>query len=133
MEPFEKYLVAVDEIEPLDVGEDDGFKNVDSRLLICKDTVGKNVKCCLFRGIFPPGAYHANHVHMKSDELLFCISGKAVQSVGDVEYVMTPNTAMILPKGIPHFMRNDGPEPFVVIGVYPEACDFEDTDQHLVP
>jgi mannose-6-phosphate isomerase-like protein (cupin superfamily) len=45
---------------------------------------------------------------------------------------MKPNDAMIIPKGVPHWMKNDGTKPFVVLGVYPEAKNFDDTEQELV-
>ena len=131
MSQAEKYLVSVAEVKPLDVGESDGFRGVDSRLLISDATVGKT-SSCMFRAVFPPGGYHGNHVHHRSDELLFCISGEAIQAIAGVEYRMKPNTAMFIPKGVPHWMKNDGTEPFVVIGVYPGARNFEDSDQELI-
>lgn len=71
-------------------------------------------------------------MHNKSDELLFCVSGEAIQAVEGVEYRMRPNDAMRIPRGAAHWMKNDGHEPFVVIGVYPDAKNFDDTDQELV-
>ena len=79
-----------------------------------------------------PGGYHGTHVHYKSDELLFCISGEAIQAIDGVEYLMKPNDAMFIPKGVPHWMKNSGTTPFVVLGVYPDARNFDETDQHLV-
>lgn len=131
MGTIKKYLVSVDEVKPLNVGEEEGFRGVDSRLLICDETVG-DTKSCLFRAVFPPGAYHGKHVHDKSDELLFCISGEAIQGVDQTEYTMRPGDAMFIPKGEVHWMENRGDEPFVVIGIYPNAANFDDTDQHLV-
>lgn len=131
MKKLKKYLVSTNDVKPLNVGESEGFKGVDTRLLITKKTVG-DTKSCVFRAVFPAGAYHANHIHTKSDELLFCISGQAIQAIGNKEYIMKQNDAMIIPKGVSHWMRNDGPEPFIVIGIYPDAGDFEDTDQRLI-
>jgi len=131
MRNFKKYLISTDEVEPLNVGEEEGFRGVDSRLLICDETVGDTTSC-LFRAVFPPGAYHANHIHNNSDEILFCLSGEAIQAIEDIEYKMKPGDAMIIPKGKPHWMKNIGDEPFIVIGIYPNAVNFNDSDQHLV-
>ena len=131
MKKYKNYLVSVGDVEPLEVGEQEGFKGVDSRLLISEGTVGPT-SSCMFRAVFPPGAYHASHVHLKSDELLYCISGEAKQSIGDRVYLMKAGDAMIIPRGQEHWMRNDGRVPFEVIGVYPDASSFDDTDQHLI-
>jgi quercetin dioxygenase-like cupin family protein len=131
MRNFKNYLISTDKVKPLDVGEEEGFKGVDSRLLICDETVGDTTSC-LFRAVFPPGAYHGNHVHSKSDELLFCISGEAIQAIEGVEYIIKPGDAMIIPKGKAHWMKNVSDKPFIVIGIYPNAKNFEDSDQHLV-
>lgn len=125
-----KYRVSVDEVKPLDVGEEEGFRGVDSRLLISDETVGSE-SACLFRAVFPPGAYHGKHIHLKSDELLYGLSGWAKQGVGDTEYEIGPGVAMIIPRGEVHWMRNDSNEPFEVIGIYPDAVNFKDTDQRL--
>ena len=85
MDDVRKFLVSTLDVSPLPVGEEEGFRGVDSRLLICDATVGQT-ESCLFRAVFPPGGYHGNHVHYKSDELLFCISGEAIQAIDGVEW-----------------------------------------------
>jgi mannose-6-phosphate isomerase-like protein (cupin superfamily) len=131
MDTLRKFLVSASNVTPLPVGENEGFRGVDSRLLICDTTIAQTT-ACLFRAIFPPGGYHGNHRHEKSDEILFCISGEAIQAIDGVEYRMKPNDAMFIPKGVAHWMKNDGKTPFVVVGVYPNARNFDDTDQQLV-
>ena len=131
MDSLKKFHVSTSDISPLPVGEEEGFRGVDSRLLICDATVAQTTSC-LFRAVFPPGGYHGTHVHHKSDELLFCIAGEAIQAIDGVEYRMKPNDAIFIPKGVPHWMKNDGTKPFVVLGVYPDARNFEETDQQLV-
>lgn len=126
-----KYLIHVDEVKPLDVGLDEGFQGVDSRLVISDETVGSD-KSCLFRVIFPKGAYHGPHYHTESDEILFALRGKAIQWIDGTPYIMTPGSAMILPKNAVHWMRNDWDEPFEVIGFYPDVPNFEKTGQKVV-
>lgn len=130
MSPVTRYFISVDEVKPLDVGDEEGFQGVDSRLVISDETMGSE-RSCLFRVIFPKGAYHGPHWHTKSDELLYALRGKAIQWVEGVEYIMTPGTTMLIPKNVVHWMRNDWDEEFEVIGIYPEVPNFEETDQHV--
>jgi quercetin dioxygenase-like cupin family protein len=125
-----KYWIHVNQVNPLDVGNDEGFQGVDSRLVIADTTVGSD-KACLFRVIFPKGAYHGPHYHTESDELLFALHGQAIQWVEGVEYIMTPGSAMIIPKNVVHWMRNDWDEPFEVVGIYPEVPNFALTGQQI--
>jgi quercetin dioxygenase-like cupin family protein len=125
-----KYLIHVDQITPLDVGDAEGFQGVDSRLVIADTTVGSE-KACLFRVIFPKGAYHGPHYHTESDELLYALHGKAIQWVDGVEYIMTPGAAMIIPKNVVHWMRNDWDENFEVVGIYPDVPNFSLTGQQV--
>ena len=125
-----KYLIHVDQITPLDVGDAEGFQGVDSRLVIADTTVGSE-KACLFRVIFPKGAYHGPHYHTESDELLYALHGKAIQWVDGVEYIMTPGSAMIIPKNVVHWMRNDWDENFEVVGIYPDVPNFSLTGQQV--
>jgi quercetin dioxygenase-like cupin family protein len=130
MSPVARYFISVDEVEPLDVGDEEGFQGVDSRLVISDETMGSE-RSCLFRVIFPKGAYHGPHWHTKSDELLYALRGKAIQWVDGVDYIMTSGTAMLIPKNVVHWMRNDWDEEFEVIGIYPEVPNFEETDQQV--
>ena len=88
-------------------------------------------KACLFRVIFPKGAYHGPHYHTESDELLYALHGKAIQWVDGVEYIMTPGSAMIIPKNVVHWMRNDWDEHFEVVGIYPDVPNFFLTGQQV--
>ena len=86
---------------------------------------------CLFRVMFPQGAYHGPHCHTKSDEFLYALRGKAIQWIAGKEYIMTPGSAMFLPRNEIHWMRNDWEEPFEVIGFYPDVPNFYLTDQKV--
>jgi len=125
-----RYFISVDEVTPLDVGSEEGFQGVDSRLVISDQTMGSE-RSCLFRVVFPKGAYHGPHWHTKSDELLYALRGQAIQWIDGVEYTMTAGTAMLIPQNTIHWMRNDGEEDFEVIGIYPDAPNFDETDQHV--
>ncbi|MCL4559064.1 MAG: cupin domain-containing protein [Chloroflexi bacterium] len=130
MSPVTCYLISVDEVKPEDVGNTEGFQDVDLRLVIADKTMGSET-ACLFRVIFPKGAYHGPHYHTKSDELPYALRGKAIQWVEGKEYIMTPGTAMLIPKNVVHWMRNDWDEDFEVVGIYPEVPSFYLTDQRI--
>jgi quercetin dioxygenase-like cupin family protein len=51
--------------------------------------------------------------------------------VDGVEYIMTPGSAMIIPKNVVHWMRNDWDENFEVIGIYPDVPNFSLTGQQV--
>jgi quercetin dioxygenase-like cupin family protein len=125
-----KYLIHVEDVQPLDVGDEEGFQGVDSRLVIA-DTTVESEKACLFRVIFPKGAYHGPHYHTESDELLYALKGKAIQWVDGIEYIMTPGSAMIIPRNVVHWMRNDWDESFEVVGIYPDVPNFNLTGQQV--
>ncbi len=126
-----RFHISTAEVKPLDVGAEEGFKGVDSRLLVSDATMGYE-GACLFRAVFPPGAYHGSHLHTESDEILYCISGEAIQAIEDVEYVMKAGDAMLIPRGVVHWMRNDSNSDFMVVGFYPTAPNFDRTGQRLV-
>ncbi len=125
-----KYFIHVDQVKPADLGDAEGFQGVDSRLVIADTTVGSE-KSCLFRVIFPKGAYHGPHYHTQSDELLYALRGKAIQWVNGIQYIMTPGSAMIIPKNMVHWMRNDWDDQFEVVGIYPDVPNFYLTGQQV--
>ena len=131
MKDEKKHLISIEEVEPMDVDNIEGFKGLDARFLVSKSTFA-DAECCVFRCVFPVGAYHSNHVHHKSDEIVYCVSGQVVQAVDGIEYHLKPNQVIRVPKGTPHWTRNDGPEPYVCLGFFPDANDYDDTDQHVV-
>jgi len=45
---------------------------------------------------------------------------------------MVPGTAMIIPKNVVHWMRNDSDKPVEVVGIYPEVPNFSKTGQQVM-
>ena len=54
-----------------------------------------------------PGAAMKDHVHEKSIEIFYPVSGKAVLVINGEEYLMEPGIAACVPKGVGHYLRND--------------------------
>jgi len=130
MAESKKFILSRDEIQPDDVGDEEGFQGVDIRWMITDETF-PGAHSTLFRVIFPKGAYHGPHWHTNTDELLYTVRGHAIQWVDGVVCEMKPGTAMYIPKGIIHWMRNDSDEDVEVIGIYPDVPNYAASDQHL--
>ncbi len=61
----------------------------------------------LFEYIVPPGlGGPPTHTHAYQDELFVCVSGQVTVELNYVERVMTPGSAMLLPRGVPHMFYN---------------------------
>jgi quercetin dioxygenase-like cupin family protein len=130
MPPRSKYIIALDEILPDDVGDAEGFRGVDIRWMITDATMGSK-HATVFHVVFPKGAFHGPHWHTKTDELLYTVRGRAIQWVDGEICQMVPGTAMHIPMNTVHWMRNDGDEDVEVIGIYPDVHNYADSDQHL--
>lgn len=73
----------------------------------------------LFAGLncFEPGQEHALHSHAGQDKLYVVLSGTAVVTVGDQEETLEPGGVAFAADGVPHAIRNPGPERLVVMAV----------------
>jgi quercetin dioxygenase-like cupin family protein len=88
--------------------------------LLSNKTVGTR-KMMLGFSTFKPGANTDKKIHTE-EECAFILSGKGKITLkdGDVEFV--PNSAVYIPPGIAHGVRNDGPDDVVMVYTfsYPE-------------
>jgi mannose-6-phosphate isomerase-like protein (cupin superfamily) len=79
------------------------------------------------RWTFPPGGTEGVHTHPSDtepdahpsplDELYLLVSGRVTMLLDDRSVDLEPGDALLAPAGVPHGVRNDGPEPaeFVVV------------------
>ncbi len=51
------------------------------------------------------------HVHPEAEEILFVYQGRGRVRIGDEEIEIGHETAIFVPKGVPHGFVNTGPEP----------------------
>jgi mannose-6-phosphate isomerase-like protein (cupin superfamily) len=56
------------------------------------------------------GQEQAPHGHTGSDKVYYVIAGRAVFTVGQEELAGGPGHACLAPSGLPHGVRNPGPE-----------------------
>ncbi len=58
------------------------------------------------------------HVHTNSDEVVYVISGKCEQRMGDETVILKPGDTLRIPVGVPHQAKVLGDEPLKAIIVY---------------
>ena len=81
--------------------------------LLSKNTIGTK-KMMLGCSTFKPGADTEKKVHTE-EECAFIISGKGKITLIDGEVEFGPNSAVYIPPGIAHGVKNDGPEDLVMV------------------
>ena len=71
-----------------------------------------------------PGEVHLLHHHPDRPEAFYVLEGTAIANLGDETIVARPGTAIYVPAGLGHGLRQQGPARFValwVIGAPPNA------------
>jgi quercetin dioxygenase-like cupin family protein len=126
-----KHIIYLDNVQPDDVGDAEGFLGVDIRWMITDSTMVTN-HSTLFHVIFPKGAYHGPHIHRTTDELLYIVRGKAFKIVGGLECNLVPGAAVYIPKNVVHWMINNGDEDVEVVGFYPDVPNYAESEQVLL-
>lgn len=88
--------------------------------LLNKNIVGSK-KVMLGVSTFTPGTDTQQKVH-EEEELCFIIKGKGSITVGEEEFPYSSSSAVYIPPGVPHGVRNTGDEDVVMVYVfsYPE-------------
>jgi quercetin dioxygenase-like cupin family protein len=73
----------------------------------------------LFAGLncFEAGQEHALHAHAGQDKLYVLLQGSGEVQVGEQLELLSAGDAAFAPGGVPHSIRNPGPERLVVLAV----------------
>ena len=58
-----------------------------------------------------PGAFALPHTHSREDEFSYVLEGTVGVKPGDQEFLVSPGSYIVKPRGIPHAFWNPGPEP----------------------
>ncbi len=66
----------------------------------------------------PPGLHVDEHLHDAEDQITIVISGQVGARIGEDELQLCPGAVSFMPRGIPHALWNDGPEPARVLEIY---------------
>jgi quercetin dioxygenase-like cupin family protein len=64
------------------------------------------------------GRSNPPHVHPNCEEIVYIVSGKCEQYVGDQPTELTVGEGMVIPRHIEHYAVNTGDEPLVVLVCY---------------
>jgi quercetin dioxygenase-like cupin family protein len=72
--------------------------------------------------VLPGAVTKPGHVHRDAEEIIFVTSGEGQILIGDETNPLTPGDAIIIPRGVPHLIRNIGREKMRLI------CSFSTPD-----
>jgi mannose-6-phosphate isomerase-like protein (cupin superfamily) len=89
------------------------------------------VRQSLAEATLPPGATTQAHVHPKTEEIYYILSGVGLMRIGEEERAVGPGDGIALPPGAPHQIRNTGAADLVFLCCCVPAYEHEDTT--LVP
>jgi len=81
--------------------------------LLSNKTIG-TMKMMLGISAFKPGANTEKKIHTE-EECAFIISGKGKITLNDGDVEFCPNSAVYIPPGVAHGVRNDGPADVVMV------------------
>jgi mannose-6-phosphate isomerase-like protein (cupin superfamily) len=72
----------------------------------------------LFEYVVPVGlGGPPTHIHSREDELFICVKGKVRIELDGREHVLTPGSALLMPRGVPHMFHNPYDEETRIIAV----------------
>jgi len=63
----------------------------------------------------PCSCYEVRHLHQKSEQFFYVLSGIATIEVDGVVYMLTDGQGLHVPANVPHQLKNDGHEDLVFI------------------
>jgi quercetin dioxygenase-like cupin family protein len=86
-----------------------------------KSTLFRSDRVMVGLNAFEPGQEHALHAHSDMDKVYHVVQGRGVFLLESEEIAMEPGVMLIAPEGIPHGIRNDGPERLVVLAILAPA------------
>lgn len=66
---------------------------------------------------FEPGQQHALHAHEAMDKLYLAIEGRGTLLLEDRELPLATGELTVAPAGVPHGIRNDGPDRLLLLAV----------------
>jgi len=94
--------------------------NVETQQIVKKVTCDSK-HTVVGRSVYNPGDYHEPHLHFYAEEIMYCLSGRAVVGSGDKEYILCEGDVQFSPIGEVHWLRNPFDEPVEFIWIYSGA------------
>jgi mannose-6-phosphate isomerase-like protein (cupin superfamily) len=95
-----------------------------SYLLLTNGQFGsKNLSITWVEG--EPGSEQAVHAHAANEQVYVVVSGRGVMKAGDEEQDVHAGTAIFIPPGTGHAIRNTGDEPLIYVSATSPPFDLE--------
>ena len=66
-------------------------------------------------GIIEPGGFVPDHLHKWEDQTFHLMSGSALAKIGDDTHILHAGDSVHCPRGVSHFIKNNGNEPIRLI------------------
>jgi mannose-6-phosphate isomerase-like protein (cupin superfamily) len=127
-----RFNIHEDEIQPARVKAEDGWRQLNIKFLLSRETVGCE-SAVLFKTVFNAAAAHDKHLHHRADELVYVIEGRGRHGQGDEEWDVGPGDSYFIPRGMPHWAYGtDADNPLTLVGVWVGGGSLEDTGYQLV-
>jgi mannose-6-phosphate isomerase-like protein (cupin superfamily) len=86
-----------------------------------KATLFESPRLLVGLNCFEPGQAHALHSHAGMDKVYHVLAGRGRFLLADRELDMDAGTMLVAPEGVPHGIRNTGPERLVVLAILAPA------------
>jgi quercetin dioxygenase-like cupin family protein len=84
---------------------------------LCRSDIVNNEHLMLVRANMEPGRDHPFHTHPTREEVIYVISGKAEQWVGQEKRILGPGDIAFIPMGEVHGTFNPFDEPLVFLAI----------------
>jgi mannose-6-phosphate isomerase-like protein (cupin superfamily) len=86
-----------------------------------KATLFESPRLLVGLNAFEPGQAHALHAHAGMDKVYSVVQGEGVFLLEGRELPMRAGDLLVAPEGVPHGVRNTGPERLLVIAILAPA------------
>lgn len=111
-----KRAVTLDEARRIVIWTPEKVEGGYARVFIDKEMTGAE-NFSLLLSELAPGKAHLREVH-PVEHGFFILSGEGLISVGEDDWKVKPNTAIFVPKGVFHQVKNPGTEPLSYLVIF---------------
>jgi quercetin dioxygenase-like cupin family protein len=101
---------------PSSSGQVEWIRDQKHEWLVREDLTGKG-DLAMVRVTMDSGQAHDTHSHPHMEEILYVLSGRCRQWVGDEERELGAGDTVHIPMGMPHATHNPFPEPLVFLAI----------------
>jgi quercetin dioxygenase-like cupin family protein len=107
------------------------FGHIDSRSVVDEQLGASQV--AFGQSTYTTGQTHENHYHENAEEVVYVVSGRGVQEVGDDRLEVGPGDICFIPRGVPHRITGTSDEDLVILWVLGGAASVDASGYVTVP